>query len=231
MSERFSHFFKVKNSVIAILTLFVFCLQFTNAVNAAQRPPSYYQTDTNTAVREMRDSLDALRHEVNNHETEIRMAEERSNNQEATISSMRQQLLDSTQSNKELLKGNSTSIDGKIVNIETINKGIIGDIGQLKTHANDTSTVLAEYKKKISDLEKTVSQLSQNIEHLQAALRSLTEAVAGPSTVDSGKTYRVKSGDSLEKIARAHNTTIKAIKELNKLSHDRIVIGQTLQIP
>jgi LysM repeat protein len=222
---------KVKNS-LAILTLFVFLFLIADTANAAQRPPNnYYQTDTNTAVREMRDSLDALRHEVNNHETEIRMAEERSNNQEATISSMRQQLLDSTQSNKELLKGNTTSIDGKIANIETINKGLIGDLGQLKTHANDTSTVLAEYKKKIAELEKTVSQLSQNIEHLQTALRSLTEAVAGPSTVDSGKIYRVKSGDSLEKIARAHNTTIKAIKELNKLSHDRIVIGQTLQIP
>lgn len=230
MSKSFCNFLKVKNS-LAILTSFISLFLLENTANAAQRPPNYYQTDTNTAIREMRDSLDALRHEVNNHETEIRMAEERSNNQEATISSMRQQLLDSTQSNKELLKGNTTSIDGKIANIETINKGLIGDLGQLKTHANDTSTVLAEYKKRIAELEKTVSQLSQNIEHLQNALRSLTEAVAGPSTVDSGKTYRVKSGDSLEKIARAHNTTIKAIKELNKLSHDRIVIGQTLQIP
>ncbi len=42
---------------------------------------------------------------------------------------------------------------------------------------------------------------------------------------------KVKRGDSLDKIARANKTTIKALKRANNLSSDRLQIGQILRIP
>jgi N-acetylmuramoyl-L-alanine amidase len=45
-------------------------------------------------------------------------------------------------------------------------------------------------------------------------------------------TYRVKSGDTLEKIARRNGTTVKALMRLNNLkSKNRIYVGQKLKIP
>lgn len=41
----------------------------------------------------------------------------------------------------------------------------------------------------------------------------------------------VKKGDVLEKIAKANGTTVKAIKEANSLSSDRLNIGQVLKVP
>lgn len=41
----------------------------------------------------------------------------------------------------------------------------------------------------------------------------------------------VKAGDMLEKIARANNTTVKAIKEANHLQSDKLKVGQVLKIP
>lgn len=41
----------------------------------------------------------------------------------------------------------------------------------------------------------------------------------------------VKKGDMLEKIARANNTTVSAIKEANNLKNERLNIGQVLRIP
>lgn len=41
----------------------------------------------------------------------------------------------------------------------------------------------------------------------------------------------VKSGDMLEKIAKANNTTVKAIKEANNLQSDKLKIGQVLKVP
>jgi LysM repeat protein len=43
--------------------------------------------------------------------------------------------------------------------------------------------------------------------------------------------YVVKSGDTLSRIAKAHGTTIKALKAANSLASDRIVVGAKLKIP
>ena len=45
------------------------------------------------------------------------------------------------------------------------------------------------------------------------------------------KIYIVKSGDSLYKIARMHNTSVEEIKEFNKISKNFISINQKLIIP
>lgn len=45
------------------------------------------------------------------------------------------------------------------------------------------------------------------------------------------KIYTVKKGDSLSKIAKAHNVSVKAIKNRNKLMKNTISIGQKLVIP
>jgi LysM repeat protein len=43
--------------------------------------------------------------------------------------------------------------------------------------------------------------------------------------------YVVKSGDTLSHIAKVHGTTIKALKAVNGLASDRIIVGAKLKIP
>jgi len=52
-----------------------------------------------------------------------------------------------------------------------------------------------------------------------------------PATVDGVKTYKVKSGDNLMKIAKVHGVTVKQIRAANNLRTDQIKVGQTLKIP
>lgn len=42
---------------------------------------------------------------------------------------------------------------------------------------------------------------------------------------------KVKKGDVLEKIARAHKTTVKAIKKANQLENESLFVGQVLKVP
>jgi LysM repeat protein len=51
------------------------------------------------------------------------------------------------------------------------------------------------------------------------------------SATQSETLYVVKSGDSLTRIAKAHRTTVKALKAANGLASDRIVVGAKLKIP
>jgi LysM repeat protein len=43
--------------------------------------------------------------------------------------------------------------------------------------------------------------------------------------------YTVKSGDTLSRIAHTHHSTVKAIKSVNGLASDLIIVGAKLKIP
>src|SRR6266567_3692206 len=47
----------------------------------------------------------------------------------------------------------------------------------------------------------------------------------------AGKTYTVKSGDTLGKIAKANGVTVSALRSANQLKTDQIKVGQKLSIP
>lgn len=51
------------------------------------------------------------------------------------------------------------------------------------------------------------------------------------SPVSPGELYMVKPGDILGSIAKAHNTSVSAIKSANSLRSDKIFVGQKLRIP
>ena len=203
---------------------------------AARNRPSY-EEDKSVMMREILDSLDNLRHEVNNHEAEIRMFEEKFKNQEEILDTLRTQMTSTLQAVKETLKSQSSTLEARLTSHENAAKGFSTDF---KSYTNDYAQTFSDYKKRIVDLEKMIDVQNHNIENLQAALNSVMDAlqvkdipqdkaVADPES-GSPKIYRVKSGDSLEKIARQNQTTIKKLKELNNLTSDQIIIGQKLKL-
>jgi LysM repeat protein len=51
------------------------------------------------------------------------------------------------------------------------------------------------------------------------------------AAADGTQTYKVRSGDNLGKIAKAHGVTVPALRRANGLRTDQIKVGQTLKIP
>jgi membrane-bound lytic murein transglycosylase D len=68
-----------------------------------------------------------------------------------------------------------------------------------------------------------------------ASAAVVASAAAKPSPAPSGgsasQLYRVRSGDTLYSIARQFDTTVDVLKRLNRLSSDRIKIGDRLTVP
>jgi len=77
-------------------------------------------------------------------------------------------------------------------------------------------------------------QIDQKLQIPAASVASVPPS-STPAATDapaSGSTYKVKSGDMLEKIAKTHGTTVKAIIALNGLkSANRLQPGQVLKMP
>lgn len=211
----------------------------TGAAAAAPAPrntPFYAAEDNAQAIKDLRAIVDRLRHQVSNHETEIRMYDEKLNNVDSIIDSVRDQLNDTAKLHKEQLKGSSATLDEKIASLETSSKALAADLRQFKTFATESNTVLGQYKQRIADLERVIEQQNQNIEHLQAAMKAMMDALqvkSGLEVTPAGSTalYKIKPGDSLEKIARNNKTTVQAIKQLNGMTNDKIVVGKQIKLP
>jgi LysM repeat protein len=60
---------------------------------------------------------------------------------------------------------------------------------------------------------------------------SATASQPAAPTSKAQARYVVKSGDTLDRIARAHRTTVQALKAANGLTSDRIAAGQSLKMP
>jgi len=209
------------------------------SLTAAPRNPPYYNDQSAVALQETRTLLQEVRHEVSNQEQEIRIFDEKLKNLDIILESVRDQLTDMSASHKEHVKGSAAALSAKIAAMETLTQGLIADIKQFRTHTQEVSAVISSHNKEINDLKAVVEQQNKNIEYLQTAMRTLADALTKEapavkkSTVaaSSGNTYVVKAGDSLEKIAKANQTTVQAIKELNGMTNDRIIVGKMLLLP
>lgn len=185
--------------------------------------------------------VSGLRHEVKNHDTELRMLSARLSTQEELIDSLRDEIRKASKEASETAKGSSNNAQARLTDLEDKTSSLATEIAQLQKHSKAMADLLenyrdllSKYQRKIDTLESSVDQQSKNSHHLEKSLGTLLDAVGEPSpSAASGPTdtYKVVSGDSLEKIARRHKTTIKALKELNGLDNDRIIIGQKIKVP
>lgn len=203
--------------------------------------------DLSQVFRQLRTTLSDIKHELRNHEFEIRTFEKKSQSQETAYDQLRQQLTNDVQSQQDFVRASNVHLEGKIEtldqglrNLETLFRGVVVDLKQMKTQANDSVTTLSQYKQKIAELEKLLESQNLHMKSLEVALNSMMEVLQVRETSKEGvtrgtegeKTYKVQSGDNLEKIARAQKVSVQALRDINRLgNNDRIFVGQILKIP
>ena len=113
---------------------------------------------------------------------------------------------------------------------------------QTQTSGNGTYTVKAgdslwaianSHKMTLNDL-KRVNNLSSDLIYVGQTLKVTKGAVTTankPNTQsNTNKTYTVKAGDSLWRIASTNGTTVNQLKALNNLTSDMIYVGQNLKL-
>gem|GEM_PF-2194640 len=219
-------------------------------------PPSYPQPyptarpapgeDLSSILRHLNGGLVDLKHEVRNHESEIRLFQNKWESQETSFEHLQQQLIEDLRGQRDLTRaininfeGKTDALDASVKNLDALVKGLMGDIRQIKSQANDSILLLGQYKQKLSELDSLLETQSQHMQNLEAALQSIMEVwKAKEASKEIGKgsealrLYKVQPGDSLLKIALAQKVSVQALRACNPLiKEDRIIAGQTLNIP
>ncbi len=192
-------------------------------------------------IQKINTNIGELRQRSHNLEVEVNQIEDRFGSMESIVDGLRKQVIELSRNVRDQSEASKVSLESRMGNIELMSARMHSDLQLFKTRYNDTSTSTSHSKQNLHELKQQMhaqneklEQQERNIENLQIALKALTEALQVGDDKEGSLNlheYRVKAGDSLDKIAQTHGTTIKALKELNGLTTDRIKINQKLKLP
>ncbi|EKE08435.1 MAG: hypothetical protein ACD_17C00167G0004 [uncultured bacterium] len=180
-------------------------------------------------LHEVQTNLDDLRHDINCFQTELQILDGRIKYYENTLTSLKHQDLEKQQAKIDQLAVQVHNLERKWLVLEESQKDDLQELKSLSSHANETTAALLQFRNRVDELESEIhlqNRRFDEVANLKTNIETLAKGLYGQY-----KTYKVKAGDSLDKIARIHQTSIEKIKELNNLNHDLIVIGQELKIP
>ena len=159
------------------------------------------------ALEELRVEVADLKHALHASEVEMHILEEK---------------LETTNQTNDLGETLS-SIQRKISLIERNQDKLAGEIKSLTAHANQTTNSLSQYRDQIRELDHRF----EDLKGLKNTLSSISKSIGDTKTTS----YKVKAGDSLEKIAKRHHVSVETLKQINHLQSDRIIVGQELALP
>lgn len=184
-----------------------------------------HRSSVDTTLDELRLELSDVKHELKGALVEINLLDERLRKQNQ--SSQPTSPLLSLKSEITQLSSQIATLDRKTTQLEKLIEKVTTDLRNINTYTTQAYNQIASLEKQIALHDKRLSEISQ----LKGTLTSISKAISSkPSDEVTVKTYRVKAGDSLEKIARNHKTTTDTLKKLNHLQSDKIIVGQELKV-
>lgn len=183
-------------------------------------------------LQEMRGSLTFLRNSAANHEQEIQECKAKFQSLEQIIDGLREAVNTQLKKERAHIKNSTAPIQAKNQDLEIEVDRINTELQQIKKKVNEFVELFAQYNQQIEELHRAHTMQNENLKNLHSAVKNIIDILQPTETKAGGHiSYRVQNGDSLGKIAQINKTSVKALKELNNLSTDRITIGQELKIP
>jgi LysM repeat protein len=189
---------------------FIVYLLFALSVASAHARQGRSYADS--MVDELRLEVSDLKHELHSARVEINLLEEKLNKQERANTA----------------KNLDAPLEGLNKRIDRLEK-ILDKVALDMRSLNASTARIQELEGSLALQEKKLDEVAKLKNTLAALSKAIGHSIKA-STELRAQTYYVKAGDSLEKIARTHNTTVDAIRQLNQLPSDTIRIGQQLTI-
>lgn len=181
-------------------------------------------------LHEFQTNLDDVKHDVNCFQTDLSILDEKIAIQDRSLEFLKTETSEKLQDRIALLSQSLSGIERKLDGIENRQKQISNEIEKLFSHANETTTALTQHQQKINELQQESyahTKTLQEIAKLKPAIQNLVQQGKFKE-----KVHTVKSGETLDKIAKQYKTSIDKIKKANDLKQeDLIFAGQELIIP
>lgn len=201
--------------------LFLLSLLLTPACSSMLAHNNNDKQQVEFAVYKIKNDLEELKQDLSSYQMELGMLEGKLLNHEEDLSSIKDVRLHDSKSDPifqleqriERLEKGQFEIKKQFELIETTNQQIIKSLSRYKTKFAEVEKILSTHSESLIEIAK----IRKNLQDIQ-------------ETTDY-QIYKVKQGDSLEKIAKTFGTSIEEIRKINHLHNDLILVNQELKIP
>ena len=196
---------------------FLFFFFLLSCLYVEAKPRGSYSTPE---LDELRLEIDDLKQTLHTTQVDLSLLDEKNRKQEGSLVKQSKET-----SNLASLSTQVSALEKKVCNLENILDKISTDLRTLNTALSQTTGQIHQFQTQLSSQDERLNEVGK----LKGTLASIAKSIGDRPTTPA-KTYRVKAGDSLEKIARAHNTTAESIRKINALNNDKIIVGQELKV-
>lgn len=145
----------------------------------------------------------------------------------------RQQAAAREQATRRMADEKLHRLQGKVESIEMDNARLAQELQQLRGEVRSLNSQMSQLGSGMQSIESRQARDKQEvIDQVSKRVGTLIkkQAASAPKR-SSGREHVVESGHTLSAIASAYGTSVKAIKQANKLKSDNIYVGQKLFIP
>jgi LysM repeat protein len=193
---------------------------------------------TEVAMHRLRSDIEEIKHDIQTHQMELSVLEGKSQSNEEALLKMRKEGLNSDPGKMEKYQAHLTQIGQKILLIEKKQEELTRHLQGISLQGTEVQKALTQYKDKICEIERNLSLHNQTLSEMVKVkdhLKTLSELAITQGIVDLDgrhfQPYRVKGGDTLEKIAKEHRTSAEVLRKMNHMHNDLILAGQDLLVP
>lgn len=185
---------------------------------------------TNPDMDELRIELEDVKHALKITQVDLGLLEERLKKQDNTVAGIKGQSNVKELNSLSMLSAQVNGLEKKISSLEKTLEKAANDLRALSSASTQAIHKIQELEQNFLVHEKRLDEIVQlkgTLTNISKAISQRTLTEAAPAT----KSYRVKAGDSLEKIARSHHLSVETLKKINNIPNDKIIIGQELRLP
>ncbi|MEL7431260.1 MAG: LysM peptidoglycan-binding domain-containing protein [Chlamydiota bacterium] len=192
--------------------------------------PDEEKHQTELTIHEIQTNVDDLRHDLNRFETEISSSDDKIHYLGKSLSTLKEKEMKTILRTIQELASQMDADRKTILRLEEREALVKAALDHLTSHAESTICAFKQYKERLGELEQEIAQQNEKFEEM-VKMRNYVENVAAKiRSPEDVFTYTVKAGDTLEAIAKSHQTSVEEIKTINHITKD-LVVGQKIQLP
>lgn len=182
------------------------------------------------AIFQLQSRVDDIQHHLSASKAELEIMDAKLEGQEKSLTQRYSKKEKEQQGKVEALEKQLKEMMGKLAHLEKKEEESRKNWQTLYKNAEESRLAFSEYKNKLNDLEEAIFVQNMKFNEIQN-IKSAVAEMANILKQEDSKQYVVKSGDSLEKIAKNYGCSVDDLKKSNALEKDLIFAGQKLILP